>query len=87
MFSYLLERIDEHAASLLYTAATDLLLAVGAVCFLVLLLRRRRRPAPPAARTASTFGQKVGAFLLNPTMPLAVALMLYYTAQFVKKAG
>ena len=87
VFSYLMERIDEHAAALLYTAVTDLLLAVGAVCFLVLLLRRRKRPAAPSARTASTFLQKTGAFLLNPTMPVALAMIVWFTAQFVGKAG
>ena len=87
VFSYLMERIDEHAAALLYTAVTDLLLAVGAVCFLLLLLRRRKRPAAPSARTASTFLQKTGAFLLNPTMPVALAMIVWFTAQFVGKAG
>ena len=87
VFSYLMEAIDENAAVLLYTAVTDVLLVLGAVCFLVLLLRRRKRPAPPAVRTASTFGQKFGAFLLNPTMPIALGAMIYFTAQFIKKAG
>lgn len=87
VFSYLMELIDEHAATLLYAAVTDLLLAAGAVCFLVLVLRRHRRPLPPSARTACTFPQKAAAFILNPTMPFALGMMIYYTAQFVKKAG
>lgn len=87
VFSYLVERMDETAVSLLYAAVTDFLLAAGAVCFVVLLLRRRRHPLPPSARTAATFGQKVGAFLLNPAMPPALAVMIYYTAMFVKKTG
>ena len=86
-FSYLMEEIEENAAALLYTALTDLLLVAGGICFLVLLLRRRKRPQPPSARTASTFGQKFGAFLLNPTMPVALAMIVWFTLQFVKKAG
>lgn len=86
-FSYLLEEIEQNAAALLYTALTDLLLAAGAICFLVLLLRRRKRPQPPSVRTACTFGQKLGAFLLNPAMPVALAMIVWFTLQFVQKAG
>ena len=83
--SYLMEALDEKLVALLYAAVTDTLLLVGAVC-LFLLLRRKTKPLRRSDRWNS-FSAKTGAFLLNPTMLIALALMIWFTGEFVKKAG
>lgn len=85
VFTYLMERMDENAAGLLYSIVTYALLFVGAICFLVLLRRRPRRAAP--VRTENSFGAKMLAFFLNPTMLPALALVFWFTAKFVDLAG
>ena len=85
VFTYLMEQMSEQAAGVLYTIVTDGMLLIGAICFLVLLRRRPRRAA--RVRTENGFGAKTLAFFLNPTMIPALALIVWFTAKFVDKAG
>ena len=81
VFSYLLDLYDEAAVNFAYTVTIYVLLLLGGVSFLVLLRRRRPKPVQPYSNVG--FWRKTFWFFFNPTMLVALGLIVYFTAQFV----
>jgi hypothetical protein len=84
-FSYMLDSsMNESAVNVIYTFVVYFIMIAGLVA-LLFFSRRAKQVSPfSAPDTQLTTGQKVGAYILNPTTIIAIIIMLYYTSQYIK---
>ncbi len=86
VFSYLSEvGISEKVTNTLYIAIVYVCIAVG--IFAYILFEKRAKQVSPTVKDTSSlaFFQKAFAYIGNPTMIIAIILMLIVTANFVKR--
>ena len=75
--------VDEKAVNIIYSLALYAFLGLGVV-FGYFFIRRAGRISPYQNNgSVLTTGEKAKAFLLSPTILIAMLVMLYYTAQYV----
>ena len=82
--SYALDsQMDERAVNLLYTLFVYGVVAVGGFCAFLFYMRAKRYNTNIAQDSVLQTKEKVSAYILNPTMLIAIAIMLYYTSQYI----
>ncbi len=80
--SYMLDYLDERTAMLFYYLLFAALTVIGLICFAVFKFRMRGSRLEKSASLLSA-SEKVSAFMLNPTMLMSVAFMLYVTSLYI----
>ena len=68
----------------IYSFVIYALIAVGALCGLLFLKRAKQLATAPKPGSVLATGEKTAAFLLSPTLIIALLIMIYYTAQYIK---
>ncbi|MCM1485270.1 MAG: CPBP family intramembrane metalloprotease [Faecalibacterium sp.] len=85
--SYLLDSkiLSENVVGLLNSIMIYGLIIIGIPCLLAFI--RRARTVSPSYNGSSTLsnGEKVAAYIGNPTMIVAIVFMLYFTAQYISR--
>lgn len=79
--------IDKAVVNIIYNVSVYGIFIVGMLCFVIFRFRTRQKRPFYAWMESPTMGQKVKAYLLNPTMIIAIGYMIYCTTQFVKSAS
>ncbi|MGN1419247.1 MAG: lysostaphin resistance A-like protein [Acutalibacteraceae bacterium] len=85
IFSYLLDsNVNQNTVNLLYNFIVYFLLIAGLVSLLFYV--RKAKEVSPLHRSSCTLstGEKTWAYIFNPTMIIAIAVMLFYTSAYVK---
>lgn len=84
--SYLSDSVEEKLLNYTVSLMIYALILAGILCFVAFVKRANSLPGF-RTRTALSLPSKVFAYLTTPPMLLAIALMLYFTAQYVKTVG
>ncbi|MGN1443322.1 MAG: lysostaphin resistance A-like protein [Acutalibacteraceae bacterium] len=75
--------VNEKAVNIIYSLALYAFLGLGVVFGYFFIRRAGRISAYQNSGSVLTAGEKAKAFLLSPTIIIAMLVMLYYTAQYV----
>lgn len=81
--SYLNGRVDQNLLNNVSSLLIYALIIAGLVCFFAFVRRANEIPSFKT-RTELSGGEKVFCYLTTPSMIIAIILMLYFTAQYVK---
>ena len=84
--SYLSESVEEKLLNYTVSLLIYALIFAGLLCFVAFVRKANAIPCFKT-RTALSGTNKVITYLTTPTMLIAIALMLYFTAQYVNTAG
>lgn len=84
--SYLSGSVEEKLLNYTVSLMIYALIFAGLLCFIAFVKRANAIPSFKT-RTALSTTSKVLTYLTTPTMLIAIALMLYFTAQYVNPAG
>ena len=84
--SYLSESVEEKLLNYTVSLLIYALIFAGLLCFIAFVRKANKIPYFKT-RTALSGPNKVFTYLTTPTMLIAIALMLYFTAQYVNTAG
>lgn len=84
--SYLSESVEEKLLNYTVSLLIYALIFAGLLCFIAFVRKANTIPYFKT-RTALSGPNKVVTYLTTPTMLIAIALMLYFTAQYVNTAG
>ena len=76
--------VRQETANALYTFVLYALIAVGAFCGLLFLQREKQLARSKRTGSVLTAGEKTKAFLLSPTLIIAILIMIYYTLPYIK---
>lgn len=76
--------VKQELLNAIYSFVIYALIAVGALCGLLFLKRAKQLATAPKPGSVLATGEKTAAFLLSPTLIIALLIMIYYTAQYIK---
>lgn len=86
--SYLLNSsIDEELVTKIIVLFIGAIFAIGFVSSLIFVNRVRDSHSRSLGNCVLTVSEKVSAYIFNPTMIISILIMLYYTSQYISKAG
>lgn len=73
----------EEMVNVVYLLVVYFIILAGGVCALFFYIRSRKYNTDISQESILETKEKVMAYILNPTMIIAIGVMLYYTAQFI----
>lgn len=86
--SYLLESsLNEELVTEVIYSVLFAIIVIGIVSLMLFVRRAQRNSVRNFGCCTLSVSSKVSAYILNPTMIISILIMLYYTSQYVSKAG